>query len=153
MTLSPKETSLLKDLKGQEKLCWEKYDKYSCDACADELKNLFSEMAQTERSHYDSINQMLTGTVPQMPTGLQNENNRWCTKVSYADEMSRDIDKFLCTDMLASEKHASSLYDVSVFEFTDPAARKALNHIQAEEQQHGEKLWGYMSQNSMYPNG
>ena len=152
MNLTPKETSLLKDLTGQEKLCWEKYDKYSCDACAEELKNLFSEMAQTERQHYDSVCQMLGGTVPMMPTGLQNENNRWCKKVSYTDDMSKNIDKFLCTDMLASEKHASSLYDVSVFEFTDPAARKALNHIQAEEQQHGEKLWAYMSQNGMYPN-
>lgn len=150
MTLTQKETGLLNDLKGQEKLCWEKYEKYSCDACATELKNLFSEMAKTEKQHYDSVNQMLQGTVPQMPTGLQNENNKWCTKVGYADERSKNIDKFLCSDMLAMEKHASSLYDVSVFEFSDPAARKALNHIQAEEQQHGEKLYAYMSQNGMY---
>lgn len=152
MTLTQKETSLLKDLKGQEKLCWEKYDKYSCDACSEELKNMFSEMANTERSHYDSITQMLQGTVPQMPTSLQGENNHWCKKVNYQDDMSRNIDKFLCTDMLASEKHASSLYDVSVFEFNDPQARKALNHIQAEEQQHGEKLWAYMSANGLYEN-
>ena len=150
MTLTQKEIGLLKDLRGQEKLCWEKYDKYSCDACATELKNLFSEMAKTEKQHFDSINQMLQGTVPQMPTGLQNENNKWCKNVGYADMQSRNIDQFLCTDMLASEKHASSLYDVSVFEFNDPAARKALNHIQAEEQQHGEKIWAYMSQNGMY---
>ncbi len=150
MTLTPKEQALLKDLKGQEKLCWEKYDKYSTDACSDELKNMFSEMANTERSHYDSITQMLSGTVPQMPTGLSGENNHWCRKVDYRDEMSKNIDKFLCTDMLASEKHASSLYDVSVFEFTDPNARKALNHIQAEEQQHGEKLWAYMNANGLY---
>ena len=151
MNLTQKETSLLKDLKGQEKLCWEKYDKYSCDACSQELKSMFSEMAQTERQHYNSITAMLQGTIPQMPTGLQNENNKWAKKVNYEDDMSKNIDRFLCTDMLASEKHASSLYDVSVFEFTDPAARKALNHIQAEEQQHGEKLWAYMNANGLYP--
>ena len=32
----------------------------------------------------------------------------------------------------------------------DPAARKLLNHIQAEEQQHGEMLYAYMNANNMY---
>ena len=48
------------------------------------------------------------------------------------------------------EKHVSSLYDISVFEFSDTNMRKALNHIQAEEQQHGEKLYAYMNANGMY---
>ena len=52
--------------------------------------------------------------------------------------------------MLATEKHASSLYDVSVFEFGDPVARRVLNHIQSEEQQHGEQLYSYMKSNNMY---
>ena len=44
------------------------------------------------------------------------------------------------------------LYDTCVFEFTDPQARKMLNHIQAEEQQHGEKMYTYMSNNNMMTN-
>ena len=52
--------------------------------------------------------------------------------------------------MLSTEKHASALYDTSVFEFTAPNARKVLNHIQAEEQQHGEQLYSYMNANGMY---
>ena len=53
-------------------------------------------------------------------------------------------------DLLATEKHASALYNTCVFEFTYPEARKMLNHIQAEEQQHGEKIYAYMKCNNMY---
>jgi spore coat protein CotF len=52
--------------------------------------------------------------------------------------------------MLSTEKHVSALYDTSIFEFSNPEARKTLNHIQAEEQQHGEQLYAYMSCNQMY---
>ena len=52
--------------------------------------------------------------------------------------------------MLASEKHASGLYDTGIFEFTDPKARKMLNHIQADEQQHGEQIAAFMKSNGMY---
>lgn len=151
MTLTQKETSLLQDLKGQEQLCVEKYTKYSCDACSTELKNLFKDIAQTEQNHYNTVCAMLNGTVPSIPSGgLKNENNQWCKKICYSDQRSADIDKFLASDMLATEKHVSSLYDVSVFEFGDPNARKVLNHIQAEEQQHGEQLYAFMSANGFY---
>lgn len=151
MTLTQKETGLLKDLKGQEELCVEKYTKYSCDACSTELKNLFSDIANVEKGHLNTINSMLGGTVPTIPQGgLKNENNKWCKKVCYCDQQSADIDKFLASDMLSTEKHVSSLYDVSVFEFGDVNARKVLNHIQAEEQQHGEQLYAFLSANGFY---
>ena len=60
------------------------------------------------------------------------------------------ISRVKLRDMLATEKHASSLYDVSVFEFGNPVARRVLNHIQSEEQQHGEQLYSYMKSNNMY---
>ena len=59
-------------------------------------------------------------------------------------------DAFLCGDALAMEKHVSSVYDTSIFEFSSPELRAALNHIQTEEQQHGEKLYAYMKCNNMY---
>ena len=52
--------------------------------------------------------------------------------------------------MLSAEKHVSSVYNTAVFEFSNPAARKMLSHIEAEEQQHGEKIYAYMSANGMY---
>lgn len=151
MNLTQKETGLLQDLKGQEQLCVEKYTKYSCDACSTELKNLFSDIAKVEQSHLNTVNSMLQGTVPVIPQGiLKNESNKWCQKICYADQQSANIDKFLASDMLATEKHVSSLYDVSVFELGDPNARRVLNHIQAEEQQHGEQLYAFMTANGFY---
>ncbi len=149
MTLTQKETTLLQDLKSQEKLCYDKYSKYSQSAHAEELKSLFGEIAAAEKSHYDTVCSILQGSVPHMPSGL-NATNKFCCKVDYPNEATKSADQFLVSDMLAMEKHVSSLYDTSVFEFSDPQARRALNHIQSEEQQHGEKLYAYMSQNSMY---
>ncbi|MCD7822675.1 MAG: spore coat protein [Oscillospiraceae bacterium] len=151
MTLTQKETGLLKDLRDQEKLCWEKYSKYSSEACSCELSQLFDSISQVEHNHYDTVNSMLSGNVPTVPEGvLKNENNGWCKKINYKDSRSSDIDKFLASDMLAMEKHVSALYDTSVFEFSDPQARRLLNHIQAEEQQHGEQLYAFLSCNGMY---
>ena len=151
MTLTQKETTLLTDMKGQEELCIQKYKYYASSAKSSELRALFESMAQIEQTHLQTITQMLGGTMPPAPTcGIENSNNAHCTSVQYASEEDRKSDAFLCRDMLATEKHVSSLYDVSIFEFKDPTARKILNHIQAEEQQHGEQLYAYMSCNGMY---
>ncbi len=149
MTLTQKESTLLKDLKGQEELCIGKYEKYANDAKSPELKALFTDMKTTEEAHLRTINDMMNGTVAPVSAPLS-ANNDHCTKVSYANENDKNADAFLCKDMLTTEKHASSLYDTCVFEFADPAARKLLNHIQAEEQQHGERIYCYMKANGMY---
>ena len=62
-TLTTKETDLLKDMKGQEQLCIDKYDKYAQDACAPELKSLFTQLADVERTHLNTVNEMLSGKV------------------------------------------------------------------------------------------
>ena len=41
MQLTPKEASLLKDLKGQEQLCVDKYNRHAASANDPQLKNLF----------------------------------------------------------------------------------------------------------------
>ncbi len=150
MTLTQKEMGLLKDMKGQEELCIQKYKKYAAAAKSPTLSALFESMAKVEENHLQTVNQINNGIVPVMPTTLENSNNRNCTPVQYASVEDRQADAFLCRDMLATEKHASSLYDVSIFEFSDPEARRTLNHIQAEEQQHGEQLYAFMSCNGMY---
>ena len=151
MTLTTKESGLLKDMKGQEELCIEKYKKYAELAKSGELKALFTAMAKVEENHLSTITAMMGGTVPAVPAGqLENSSNQHCKSVQYSSDSDRQSDAFLCRDMLGTEKHVSSLYDVSIFEFKDPTARKVLNHIQAEEQQHGEQLYAYMSCNGMY---
>ena len=47
------------------------------------------------------------------------------------------------------EKHVSGVYNMSIFEFRAPQARDVLSHLQKEEQQHGEMLYGYMARNGM----
>lgn len=150
MTLTEKEKGLLKDLRNQEQLCIGKYDKYAQDAKAEELKCLFGDLKSTEEAHLRSIDSLMNGTVPTAPDTISGSDNAHTAAVSYQNEGDRQSDAFLCRDMLATEKHASALYNTSVFEFSDPAARKLLNHIEAEEQQHGEKLYTYMSSNNMY---
>lgn len=150
MTVTVKEEGLLKDLKNQEQLCIGKYKKYAEEAKASELKALFTEMASVEETHLKTVNDILAGNVPTVPEKIENSNNKNTGKVTYENESDKQADAFLCRDMLSTEKHASALYDTSVFEFTAPNARKVLNHIQAEEQQHGEQLYSYMNANGMY---
>ena len=134
MQWTQKETDLLKDLKGQEQLCVDKYTRHAEAAADPQLKNLFSQLAQNEQQHLQTIRQMEQGTVPQMS----------------GDSKEKQNDCFLCSDVLAGEKHVSALYDTCVFEFKDGAARNVLSHIQQEEQQHGKMLFDYMQANGMY---
>lgn len=160
MTLTQKETTLLQDIKSQEKLCVDKYTKYSANACDGELKNLFSQIGRTEQQHLDTITQILGGTVPSMNSGSGNASASASAGVTLGasncsckeeDAASVQNDKYLCEDTLATEKHVSSVYNTSIFEFTETAVRDALNHIQKEEQNHGEQIFDYMSAHGMYP--
>ena len=53
--LTQKETALLKDLKGQEKICVEKYAQYAEKAHDPQLKDLFSRLSEAEQKHYDAV--------------------------------------------------------------------------------------------------
>ena len=149
MNPTQKETDYLNEFKEQEKLCIEKYSKYASSACSTELKSLFSALADGERSHLKTLNEMSTGAVSPVPQPKPVDLT-YCGCADYRDAASRENDAFLCRDMLASEKHVSSTYDVGIFEFTDAQARQMLNHIQHEEQQHGERLYAFMKSNGMY---
>ena len=151
MTLNQKETTLLTDLKSQEQLCIEKYTKYSSTAHDGELKNLFTTLAQNEQKHLDTITQILGGTEVKMSSESPSaaEAKLEC-KMSTCNETEKQNDAYLCKDALAMEKHVSSVYDTSVFEFSSPTLRDTLSHIQKEEQNHGEKLYNYLSCNNMY---
>ncbi|AOR23661.1 spore coat protein [Clostridium taeniosporum] len=164
VNLSMKEKMLLQDEKSHEELCIEKYNRYSQKACDAELKNLFTTLAQNEQQHLNSINQMLNGTVPSVGQGQQNQGQsgmqNQSTNQSPIQNMNsatsqltqNDInnDKILCQDSLSTEKYISSTYNTSIFEFRDKNMRQVLNHIQKEEQEHGEQIYNYMSQHGMY---
>ena len=151
MTLTQKETSLLSDLKSQEKLCIEKYRKYENAAKDPCLKQLFASIRQTEENHLNTVNRIQSGEEVKMPnTSSDTSSQNTDCPLSQANAQDKKEDAYLCADALAMEKHVSSLYDVSIFEFSSPTLRDTLNHIQKEEQQHGEKIYCYMAKNSMY---
>lgn len=140
MTFTQKETTLLKDMKSQEELCVEKYGQYAAMACDSELKTLFTNIRATEQKHLTTINGYLGETSPLQSAPLPES----------APAANSSNDKLLCQDMLTMEKHVSSVYDTCIFEFADPTVRQELNHIQSDEQKHGEQIYQYMSKHGMY---
>ena len=151
MQPSQKEIMLFKDQKEHEELCIEKYTKYANEAQDPQLKQLFTSLASVEREHLNSINQMLSGQVPAMSQQQQQQQPQSAqAQSSPTPGTYNNIDAALCRDMLTTEKYISGTYDTAVFEFADSNVRQVLNHIQKEEQQHGESLFKYMQSHGMY---
>jgi len=161
-TLTSKETSLLKDQQQHEKVCIQKYQTYASQASDPELKQLLNSYAEQEQSHLNTITQMLSGQVPAIssssssasqPRGLQSSVTSSVASSatsSQAGTNSSQSDSALCNDMLMTEKFVSGAYDTAIFEFTDTAMRQTLNHIQKEEQEHGNGIFQYMQSKGMY---
>lgn len=151
LQLSQKETGLLSDLKGQEKLCVEKYTKYSSTALDPQLKELFTSIANVEQQHLNTLTQIESGNLPQQNSGSsQTVKSNFTANYGMGDTPDKQADCYLCSDLLADEKHVSNLYNTCIFEFKDTALRDTLNHIQKEEQEHGKAIYDYMSMNNMY---
>ena len=150
MTLTQKENTLLADLKSQEQLCIEKYGKYEQDAHDPALKTLFKNIKSTEEGHLSTISRIMSGEEVKMPAAPSAVSQKFECQLSSASAAEKQTDAFLCKDALSMEKHVSSIYDTSIFEFTSPTLRDTLSHIQKEEQNHGEQLYEYMAKNNMY---
>lgn len=152
MTLTTKETMLLKDMKDSEKLCIDKYERGSASAADEQLKNLFTTLAEKERTHLETLSKIeQNGTYP-APEKAPEEPKMSFRAVYTPGDTSTNAknDAYLCSDALSGEKHVSALYNTAVFEFKDAGARAALAHIATEEQQHGKMIYDYMSANGMY---
>lgn len=154
-----KESGLLQDLKKSEQICIEKYRKYAGSASAPELKTLFQQLEQQEQQHLQTLNQIInSGAAPansggqqQSQSQSQQSQGQSQSPADYShDQNGYQNDSYLCTDALSTEKHISADYNTSIFEFKDSAIRNTLNHIQKEEQQHGEQIYNYMAVNGMY---
>ncbi|HEX3023178.1 MAG TPA: spore coat protein [Lachnospiraceae bacterium] len=158
MQLSQKERMLLEDDKEQEELCVQKYQSFAKQASDPELQQLFNKLSQEEQHHYDMINQLLQGQQPNMNQGLgssQMGSSQMSSSMSQSSsaifgKQGSDNDKLLCTDLLSTEKYVSGAYNTGVFEAANPVIRQTLQHIQKEEQKHGEQLFNYMHSHGMY---
>lgn len=151
MVLKEKEIAALKDLQSQETTCIEKYEKYSKEAYDVELKNLFQELKENEKEHYQSLGQVISGQVPSCNCN-DSRGKEYQPKATYSsldDSEEKKHDCFLATDCIATEKLVSSEYNTDVFVFGDSDVRKLLADIQIEEQNHAEMLYKYKQANAM----
>lgn len=156
MVLTQKETAAIEDLKTQEMSCITKYKKYSGEAKDPVLKDLFTQLADYEQKHYDTLDQMLTGSLPKCSGASLAEandmSNAYNPKATYDSLINSDDKKhdcFLATDCIGTEKLVSGEYNSDVFIFGNPNIRKILANIQIEEQHHAEMLWKYKTVNGM----
>lgn len=151
MILTEKETAAVKDLQQQEQTCIEKYQRYAGEAKDAVLKDLFKTLQQKEQQHFNSLQQVLGGSVP--ASDCNDSDGKNYNPTATYDKMSDSADKktdcFLATDCIVSEKLASSEYNTDVFSFRDSDVRKLLADIQIEEQNHAEMLYKYKTVNGM----
>ena len=61
MILTEKETSLLKDLQTQEKVCMEHYNLCASTAKDCGLKDLFTQIAKDEQEHFQVLGKLING--------------------------------------------------------------------------------------------
>lgn len=153
MKLSQKERMLLEDQKSHEEMCIQKYQSYAQQASDSKLKQLFNTYATQEQQHLNTIQQILNGQIPnttQQQTQQQSQSQPNSFTNTISSFMNSQSDAALCKDALMTEKYVSSAYNTTIFECMDANIRQTLNHIQKEEQQHGEGIFNYMLQNGMY---
>lgn len=150
LQLTQKERTLLEDQKTHEEICIQKYNNYAQQVKDPQLKQLFGQYASQEQQHYNTINQLLQGQLPVSGgnQGIQQQIQQIQSQPIAG--MANQEDAALCTDMLMTEKFVSSTYDTAIFESANSPVRQALQHIQKEEQQHGEGIFNYMQQHGMY---
>jgi len=128
------------------------------------VKTIFSNHAKIEQEHLNTINQMLSGQVPamnnqqgggnQQSSGNQQQQQQQTQQSAgfktQNNTANKESDQKLCNDVLMTEKYVSGAYDTAIFEFKDTQVRDVLNHIQKEEQKHGEAVFKYMESKGMY---
>ena len=151
---SQKERMLLEDQKSHEQICIEKYTNYANQAKDSQLKQIFNANGQVEKTHLNSLNQLLNGQIPQTNQQQGQQQNQPQNSMNAAGSNQNTCvsmsDKDMCTDILMTEKYVSGSYNTAIFEFRDTRVRDVLNHIQKEEQKHGEAVFQYMESKGMY---
>ncbi len=149
--LTTKEKFLLEDAKSHEEQCIRKYASYSSLTSDEQLRAVFQSNGSKEEEHLETINQLLSGSIPSMNGQGQSSQSQQTMKTqSNASGNLNLSDKDMCTDMLNTEKYVSGTYNTAIFEFSNAQIRDVLNHIQKEEQKHGEAIFKYMESKGMY---
>lgn len=158
LVFNANERALLEKQKIQEKMCVEKYTNYANQTNDPELKQMFQKHANQEQQHYNTINELLSGKLPNMNSGQGNQNNQLQTNPQSIESAGVNANILgttgnknynFCKDLLMTEKYVSGTYDNDIFQFKDSNVRNVLNHIQKEEQEHGQQISNYMRKKGM----
>lgn len=161
VNLTQKERMLLEDQKKQEEICVKKYNDYANQTQNSQLKQLCKDIGQKEVEHLNTINSLLNGQMPNVNSQQGQQQSNQSQQQSNQGQQSNmgnnagggspdENDAYLCNDLLSTEKHVSGNYDTTIFEFRDTNIRQLLNHIQKEEQEHGEQIFNFMQSHGMY---
>ena len=152
--LSQKERKVLQDQKKHEEVCIRKYDHFAQKASDPQLRNMFAHFADQERQHYNSLDQLLQGRQP-TPSG-GGRNRQQTNPPAYSPSHNRDElgqqhceDAIMCRDAMMMEQFISDSYNQGLFQSMNPVVRQTLQHIQDEEQQHGEGILNYLQEQGM----
>ncbi len=154
MLLNEREKLEIEFLRQQEATCVERYARHAKEANDQELKNLFNTIEKEERKHYESLTQVLNGTVPPCNTNDSMGKN-YQPKATYnksEQNVNKEKDCYLATDSIGAEKLLSSEYNDGIFIYNNSDVRKLLADIQIEEQNHAEMMWKYKVANGMAEN-
>lgn len=149
MKLNQKENQLVTELKNQEQLCIQKYDFYAEQASDPELKKLFNFLLKQEQEHYDMLQDLLDGKIPEIKNRKPLSANYEPKKTHSGVKEQLEFDKFLCTDLITTEKYVATDYNNDLFYFVSPEVRNVLNAIMTDEQNHAEMIWKYKQANKM----
>ncbi len=149
MKLNQKECQLVTELKAQEKLCVQKYDFYAKQAKDPELKKLFKTLLKQEQTHYDMLQSLSEGNIPKITNRKPLSANYEPQKSHSGNKEDLEFDKFLCTDLITTEKYVATDYNNDLFYFVSPEVRNVLNAIMTDEQNHAEMIWKYKQANKM----
>jgi cupin superfamily acireductone dioxygenase involved in methionine salvage len=95
MILSQKEKMYLEDLKTHEEVCIKKYNEYSNRAQDSQLKQIFKNHETKEQEHLNTINQIMSGTVPNVNQGQsQNQSQKEKTEnIKKAEKVMKAVIK------------------------------------------------------------
>lgn len=157
INLSQKEKMFLEEAKLQEDICVQKYRNYAQQTKSTELAQLFNKHATDEQHHHDTVDQLLQGIQPNLnnsnqpqQTIMKQNSQVTTTQTNSMGAINNTEDKMFCIDLLSTEKYVSGTYDTDVFESANPVVRQVMQHIQKDEQKHGEDLFNYMNTHGMY---
>ena len=127
MILSEKKWQQSKDLQTQEKTCVEKYAVTVRKPKTLYFANLFEQIHREEQKHYDSLGQVLNGTVPPCDCVMIVTASEYSPKATYDMKSLRDKRMTASSQQTVSVQRSWSLLNtMDVFVCGEPSVRKLL---------------------------